>query len=200
MKEFFKRMVKNLKIEQLIELNRVLKKEKKKNLTITCTEHNLCSQYVTKNGTLYFTPKLVEYKKNEFHQLLREQILSTIAELSYKKFEKNNIKFDVCYINANEMKNIVLKKGKQEQASKFTTKTPSTRGDTIDLNEFNEKDTEFVLFDQWKHSSHIYLDLTLFGLDQNFNLVHNGISDFGNKHSFNGKMIHRYYYIINFFR
>eukprot|EP01080_Neovahlkampfia_damariscottae_P011251 gene11251-4070_t len=166
-----------MRAEQLVELTNVLGYD---------SSNFKEKSFVTKFGTMKWIDKQAP-KKTKLHSILIKQVEIALM----KVLDKNKLKnVDVCVIDES-MDNYRIKKGPAQKPAKFCTKAPSTRGDTVDFSSFSE-DTEFVLYNSWKHSSSIFLDLTCFGIDSNFKAqnIHQTTSDYSHTQGFNGCVVH----------
>lgn len=177
--EFVLKVAESLRVEQLLELLHAFKDD------YSITKDNELS-YVTKLGTIQFLKKKNQ-QKNKLHFKLSEIFEKVLIK---KLGEKKISNVDLCYLDKDALENFRIKKGTPEEQAKFTTKIPGTRGDVVDLSKL-PSDAEIVLYNFWKYSkTHIFLDLTLFGLTKDFEFERGYVCDFGNTNSFNSSMSH----------
>jgi hypothetical protein len=138
---------------------------------------------------LKFISPYIREARNRNHCLVSVFVVKTIQD---RLDGVKNPNVSVAVIS-DSSSNIRIKKGKPQEQAKFTTRQPGGRGDVVDVSDI-PRQAELVLYDYWECEKSIFLDLTMFVLNDEFKCVstnqHDAICDFSNKSKFDGALVH----------
>lgn len=168
-------IIPKMKPEQLLELDHLL---------------NIPSQpdhttFITKRGTMKFIEKKAPPKVNKTQEMIRDLVKNVLYKLP-------KVPKVTCTLLDQNLQDFIINKGPPQDPILSLNKVPSSRGTRVDLSEINKlKNVEFFLFTYWKNgSTRVDLDLSFFGLDDQFNWDSQYLCDFTCTNGFNRSVQH----------